>query len=326
VIRYFRSTFIYRQRIPASVRVLYYLLKPFIPRRLQLHVRRKRSHHLLAAQHSSWPIDPESAVKPNRWPGWPENRQFALILTHDVEKAVGLGHVRSIVELERELGFRSAFNFVGNDYLIPEGFQAELSREGFEVGVHGLHHDGMMFATRRIFRRHAKGINQCLEQWNATGFRAPSMHRNLEWIHNLNIRYDSSTFDTDPFEPQPDAIRTIFPMWVVNHEKNNAYIELPYTLAQDFTLFVLMGFKDIGIWMKKLDWIAEHGGMALLITHPDYMSWNGSKPGEEEYPSDYYRAFLDYIRTKYHGRYWNALPREVADYYASVIPSGLPVG
>jgi hypothetical protein len=32
-----------------------------------------------------------------------------------------------------------------------------------------------------------------------------------------------------------------------------------------------MGEKTISIWKKKLDWIVEKGGMALLITHPDYM-------------------------------------------------------
>jgi hypothetical protein len=302
------------------------MVKPLIPRKLQLSFRRKRGRHLLSASHHSWPIDPESAVEPNGWPGWPEDKQFALVLTHDVEQAKGIGRVRRIVEIEQELGFRSSFNFVGNDYPIPEKLMADLTRQGFEVGVHGLHHDGMMFATKRIFRRYAKGINECLKQWNAIGFRAPSMHQNLEWIHNLNIRYDSSTFDTDPFEPQPDAISTIFPVWVVNREKNKAYVELPCTLTQDFTLYVVLGFKNIEIWAKKLDWIAEHGGMALLIAHPDYMSWNGSQPGEEEYPSDYYRAFLDYVRNKYHGRYWNALPREVADYYASVISPGLPAG
>ena len=30
----------------------------------------------------------------------------------------------------------------------------------------------------------------------------------------LNIAYDASTFDTDPFEPQPDGVNTIFPFWV----------------------------------------------------------------------------------------------------------------
>jgi hypothetical protein len=35
-----------------------------------------------------------------------------------------------------------------------------------------------------------------------------------DWLHQLNIEYDLSTFDTDPFEPQPEGRHTIFPFWV----------------------------------------------------------------------------------------------------------------
>ena len=34
-------------------------------------------------------------------------------------------------------------------------------------------------------------------------------------------------------------------------------------------LFILMREKNIDIWKQKLDWIAKHGGMALVNTHPD---------------------------------------------------------
>jgi len=91
------------------------------------------------------------------------------------------------------------------------------------------------------------------------------------------------------------------------------YIELPYTLPQDFTLFVLLGEKTPAIWQRKLDWIAEHGGMALFITHPDYMTFpDGSGEKAAEYPVELYRQFLEYVRSRYSGQYWHALPREVA--------------
>jgi len=48
---------------------------------------------------------------------------------------------------------------------------------------------------------------------------------------------------------------------------------MPYTLPQDHCPFVIMREKDCKIWKEKLDWIAERGGMALLITHPDYMNF-----------------------------------------------------
>ena len=64
--------------------------------------------------------------------------------------------------------------------------------------------------------------------------------------------------------------------------------------------------------MRKLDWIAKHGGMVLLDTHPDYMSFDGSRQTATEYPAALYREFLTYVKTKYAGEYWHALPKEVA--------------
>jgi hypothetical protein len=92
-------------------------------------------------------------------------------------------------------------------------------------------------------------------------------------------------------------------------------VELPYTLPQDFTLFILMKEKNIDIWKKKLDWIVEKGGMVLLITHPDYMNGQKKKCGIEEYPMEFYEEFLDYVRTKYGDQYWNPLPKEMARFW-----------
>jgi len=137
----------------------------------------------------------------------------------------------------------------------------------------------------------------------------------LDWIHDLNIEYDQSTFDTDPFEPDPEGQARIFPFWVNGRESGIGYVELPYTLPQDFTLYILLKEKNTEIWEKKLDWIADKGGMALLDTHPDYMNCNGKGCGLEEYPRDFYKGFLDYVRVKYEGEYWNALPREMARFW-----------
>jgi glycosyltransferase involved in cell wall biosynthesis len=58
--------------------------------------------------------------------------------------------------------------------------------------------------------------------------------------------------------------------------------------------------------------------MALLITHPDYMRFDGDKPGLDEYPADYYREFLEHVRTTYEGQYWNALPKDVAKFRKAI--------
>ncbi len=91
---------------------------------------------------------------------------------------------------------------------------------------------------------------------NVSGFRSGFMHHELEWAHELNIKYDASTFDTDPFEPQPDGVNKIFPFWVEG-PNGTGYVELPYTLPQDFTLFVLLKEEGPETWKRKLEWLAE---------------------------------------------------------------------
>lgn len=300
--------------------MLYYRIKPLIPRRLQIFIRRRIVAHKLKEYHHIWPIDPSAAKPPCGWRGWPGNKKFALVITHDVDTQKGHNCSEQLMRLEEKLGFRSSFNFVFERYRLSRSLIENLLQEGFEVGGHGLKHDGKLFSDKKTFRKRAGQINQYLSEYKAVGFRSPAMHHKLDWLHDLNMEYDSSTFDTDPFEPQPDAVGTIFPFWVPKNSNADGYIELPYTLPQDFTLFILMQKKNIDTWKRKLAWIAAKGGMALFITHPDYMNFGRTKNGPEEYPVEYFTEFLLHIKRKYHNEYWNALPREVASFYKARIP------
>jgi glycosyltransferase involved in cell wall biosynthesis len=273
-----------------------------------------------------WPIMPGSERLPQNWAGWPGGKKFALVLTHDVEGKVGLEKSRSLIELEQSFGFRSSFNFVPEgDYRVSSELRKELTDQGFEVGIHDLKHNGHLFTSHRKFKRQASRINGYAREWGASGFRAGFMLRKLDWLHYLDVQYDASTFDTDPFEPQPDAGHTIFPFWVprpnngsVNYQQSTTnpfskgYVELPYTLPQDSTLFLVLRETTPEIWFRKLDWIAQHGGMVLVNVHPDYMSFTQSQRAPTEYPAELYREFLTYVKTKYAGQYWHALPKEVA--------------
>ena len=300
-----------------TLRHLYYFLKPVMPRRLQIELRRRYAARLHREHAAVWPIDVRAAKARDGWRGWPDGKRFALVLTHDVDTARGHERCLELMEVEKSLGFRSCFNLVPKRYDVSSDLRKILVDNGFEVGVHGLYHDGRYFESKEEFDRRAVHINRYLREWCAVGFRAPSMLHNLEWIGELDIEYDASTFDTDPFEPQPDGVCTIYPFRVGVPDRGNGYIELPYTLPQDFLLFVLLGHKDTRVWKKKLDWIAGQGGMALMLTHPDYMLFNGCKPGIETYPVDYYRAFLEYVKSTYEGQYWHALPRDVASYVSN---------
>jgi len=252
---------------------------------------------------------------PEAWSGWPDGKRFALLLTHDVETVKGQEKCIKLATLEERLGFRSSFSFMAKEYDVSSEIRHTLVKNGFEVGVHGLYHDGNLFSSKKKFHNQAFQINHYLQEWRSVGFRTPCMYHNLEWICDLNIEYDSSTFDIDPFEPQPDGMGTAFPFWVQDGSKTKGFVELPYTLPQDFTLFVLMKERNIDIWKKKLDWVVEKGGMALLITHPDYMNCNRGQCTIEEYPMEFYEEFLDYIKCKYEGQYWHPLPKEMARFW-----------
>lgn len=283
--------------------------------------RQRLAAHLLARSHGIWPINPAAGSRPPNFPEWPGGAQFAFVLTHDVESGVGMRKCRQLMELERAAGFRSCFNFIPEgDYETPPSLRQELRDEGFEIGVHDLKHDGKLYRHRADFSRQALQINHYLQAWGAVGFRSGFMHHNLEWLHDLEIEYDMSTFDTDPFEPQPSGQNTIFP-FVVDGKASGAapsrgrssYVELPYTLPQDSTLFLVLKQRSIETWKTKLDWIAEHRGMALLDVHPDYLSFDG-RTERFCYPASYYRDFLNHVKQKYHGAYWHALPKQMANF------------
>jgi glycosyltransferase involved in cell wall biosynthesis/peptidoglycan/xylan/chitin deacetylase (PgdA/CDA1 family) len=298
---------------------LYYFLKPIIPWRVRLGMRRVRAKVRRGSFADVWPIDPASGAVPPNWPGWPDGKRFAVVLTHDVESTKGLSRVEALMNLEMRYGFRSSFNFVPEgEYRLSDSLRHAMDQNGFEIGVHGLEHDGKLYSSKAGFAAKAARIREYLRKWNACGFRSPLMQHKLAWLHELGAEYDSSTFDSDPFEPEPDGVGTIFPFWVPG-PKGTGYVELPYTLCQDFNMFVVLREPNIDVWKRKLDWIAEHGGMALLNTHPEYMAFNGDK-NRDEFPVSHYEAILAYAREKYDGQFWSAPPRDVARYYCANVP------
>lgn len=296
---------------------VFYRLKPFLPVKLQYFLRKMRVLALRPIYRNVWPIDEQAGDPPPEWPGWPDGKKFALVLTHDVEWQQGHDTCRQLSALEESMGFRSAFYFVPHRYSVSPQLRDDLTSCGFEVGVHGLKHDGKLYSSHTEFSRRAKEINKYIREWSASGFRSPSVHHNLEWLGELDVQYDASTFDTDPFQPQPDGLKRIFPLWIPPNGQSRHYIELPYTLAQDWKVFSILKQKTIDIWKRKLDWIAQRGGMALLITHPDYMQFGDRGKKDWDYPVARYVELLEYIKDEYAGQYWHALPRDMAAFWES---------
>lgn len=296
----------------------YYHVKPFVPKGLRWALRRYRATGIRKRHASVWPINEAAGATPDGWPGWPDGKRFALVLTHDVESQLGVDQVRALGELDLKYGFRSSFNFIPEgEYRVPDSLRDWLTTNGLEVGVHDLNHDGKLYQSRAGFAAKARRINHYLHEWHATGFRSGFMLRELAWLHDLDIDYECSTFDTDPFEPQPTGAHTIFPYWipcpdgVAGPGTRSGYVELPYTLPQDSTLFLLLREPDADIWRRKTEWIVRHGGMVLLNVHPDYIDLTGAGSAMA-YPLSHYEGFLRWLSDTYRGQIWSALPREVS--------------
>lgn len=296
------------------LRSLYYWLKPLLPKLV------KRSLHQAYGirtkdKYLKWPI--EDRLVQFQWETlrqallisgrqeilfqyfWPQTKRFAFVITHDIETAEGQRLTPVLADLEESLGFLSIFNFVPERYPLDFGLIKDLKRRGFEIGIHGLKHDGQLFQSYKIFSERAARINHYLHEFQAVGFRSPFTHRNLAWMQLLDLDYDLSCFDTDPYEPMPGGTMSIWPFQI------GRFLELPYTLPQDSTVFNVLGENSPRIWSEKIAFIRRNHGMALMLVHPDYSGQGIAK--------QCYAAFLQEVKAR--GDYWHALPREIAAWW-----------
>ncbi len=308
-------------------RRVYYEVKPLIPRPVITQMRRIHSGPASRNFALGWPIEDRyarflwevmrgvlldsgrSSIKYRHF--WPngaagsggaagsEGAAFAFVLSHDIETTRGQALVRAVADLEESLGFRSSFNFVAERYPLDMPLIDDLRARGFEIGIHGIKHDGHLFRSRAEFERRAQRINEHLRSLGAVGFRAPLFHRQPEWMQVLDVEYDSSFFDTDPYEPLPGGTMSIWPF------RAGRLLELPLTMVQDCTLVNTLGETTPQLWLQKLEFIERYSAMALMNTHPDYLrnpvTW---------------QVYAGLLRTmKERTGYWHALPREVASWW-----------
>lgn len=292
----------------------YYLLRPALPRPLQLRLRRAYTRVQERASFPDWPAEGSLhdlyawlfgllaglTGRPVPFIGeWPEGRSWALVLTHDVETDAGYRHLDLLREPERRLGYRSSWNFVPLRYEVADDTLRKLREEGCEVGVHGLRHDGHDLGSRRLLARRLPAMREYADRWQAVGFRSPATQRRWEWMPALGFEYDSSYTDTDPYEPQPGGCCSYLPYF------NASMVELPITLPQDHTLFAILQNPGADVWLRKAQFLRERHGMALALTHPDYAA--------DPRVADGYRSLL----ARFHRDHtaWHALPREVAAWW-----------
>jgi peptidoglycan/xylan/chitin deacetylase (PgdA/CDA1 family) len=295
----------------------FYRVKRLIPRAVQLAARRALIRWQGLPEFPQWPLDrgvqrllefyAESLLLASggselefRW-FWPRGHDAALILTHDVESAEGLRAAVALADVEEEHGLRSSFNVVADWYPIDHGILRHLRERGFEIGVHGVHHDRSMFASRESFERQQPAVRQAAADFEAVGFRSPATHRVYDWLGDLPVEYDCSVPHSDPFEPLPGGCCSLWPFFIGD------VVELPYTLPQDHTVFTLLRKGSVDLWTRQVEAIEAAHGLAQVLSHPD--------PGYLADP-DKRRLYLEFLTwVSGRERLWTPLPRDVARWW-----------
>ena len=304
-----------RDRRPPLLMGTYYRFKHLIPDGLRFWINSVVVRARSRRQFPNWPCESSLIDLRREWLRqaldriglddgwhigfWPRGLRCCIVLTHDVESALGLQTMEAVADLEEKYGFRSAWNLPLTQYAIDWELVSRLRARGFEFGAHGLRHDGQLFRSKEDFAKLAPQLEQLARDHGLVGFRAPSTLRRAEWIARLSFDFDSSFADTDPWEPQPGGTCSLFPFFL------GQMVELPYTLPQDHTLMHLLHRDPLHLWSLKAQWIAALGGMILTLTHPDYTGVGG-------YLSDYEELLK---RLGDLAGAWRALPSEAASWW-----------
>lgn len=297
------------------VRRLYY----FIRRALPIWLRRPlQKAYFSDWQHlifPSWPVDftvdvlhqellrllmTAGGVKrvPFIW-FWPKGASGCLMMTHDVETSAGRDFSSALMDMDDSFGIKSSFQVVPEKrYRVLDSYVSEVRRRGFELNLHDLNHDGKLYRERQEFERRAAKINSYIRKYGARGFRAGSMYRRQDWYDVFQFSYDMSVPNVARLEPMRGGCCTVMPYFVGN------IVELPLTLAQDYSLFHILDDYSIDLWKQQLSLIRAQHGLMSFIVHPDYVV--------ERRARDVYRSLLGYLKeTVARERIWAALPGDV---------------
>ena len=298
-----------------GIRKMYYFVRPILPVSVRRHFQKMALRDGRKRPFPKWPVDWTVeillerllilAMKAKRveeipfiW-FWPEGFRSCTIVTHDVETTRGRDHCAALMDINESFGIKSSFQVVPEGrYEVPDEYLENIRRRGFEINVQDLNHDGGLYSCKEEFLRRAKQINRHLADYRAQGFRAGVLYRNVEWYEALAIAYDMSIPNVAHLDPQRGGCCTVFPYFIGN------ILELPVTMAQDYTLFHILGDYSIELWKKQIGLILEKNGLVSVIIHPDYII--------DARAERTYRALLGYLRQlRAEGKTWVCLPQEV---------------
>jgi hypothetical protein len=298
-----------------AVRQAYYQLRPLLGVPVRKHLQRLFLRDWNTLPFPKWPVDTSVEdlherllilsmrakgieTVPFIW-FWPEGCRSCVMVTHDVETAAGAGGITRLMDTDASFGIRASYQLVPEErYSVSPALRQTIRKGGCEVNVQDLNHDGRLFSSRQTFLDRVPAINAYLREYQAQGFRAGSLFRNLEWSGALDAAYEMSVPNVAHLEAQRGGCCTVFPYAVGD------LLELPVTTIQDYSLFQILGQYSIDLWREQITAIEKKNGLISVITHPDYLI--------EDKARRVYRELLSYLSALGAEREaWMALPGEV---------------
>ncbi len=297
------------------IRDIYYLCRPLLRVPIRSILQRIHLRSQLKNPFPKWPVDRTvdrlfekmmiAAIQANGsrpipfiW-FWPERKQAAFILTHDVEDDSGKAFCPSLMDIDDEYGFKASFQIVPEGrYPVEPDFLQTFRDRNFEICVHDLNHDGNLYRERSQFRHRAQLINGYCKEFGIKGFRSGALYRNLLWYGDYQFSYDMSVPNVAHLDPQDGGCCTVMPYFIGD------ILEIPITATQDYSLFHILRQYAIDLWKQQIKTIVDGHGLLSFIIHPDYVI--------ETKPQSVYRELLAHLRHQCNERnIWTALPRQI---------------
>jgi glycosyltransferase involved in cell wall biosynthesis len=303
----------------SAVRRIYYWGRPLLSLRLRSVLQRIKLHGKLKSPFPSWPVDrsvdklfEKLMIATIRASGghpvpfiwfWPEGKQAAFVLTHDVEDSAGKAFCSSLMDIDDEYGFKASFQIVPEDrYVVEPEFLQQFRDRQFDICVHDLNHDGYLYREYSEFKRRAKLINHYCKEFGAKGFRSGVLYRNLRWYGEFDFAYDMSVPNVGHLDPQGGGCCTVMPYYVGD------ILEVPVTLTQDYSLFHILHQYSIDLWKQQIRTIADGHGLISAIIHPDYVI----EPEQQQL----FRSLLDFVRQQCSARdIWATVPSAINSWW-----------
>jgi hypothetical protein len=304
-----------RSSYQTILRRLYYIVRPLTNPAVRRQIQRFHAHNWRKRSFPHWPVDTtvetlcetllslalEAAGTesvPFVW-FWPGRARACVMMTHDVETAVGRDYCADLMDVDDSFGVKASFQIVPEGrYSVSPSFLEKIRDRGFEIAIQDLNHDGRLFENREEFLRRVRIINRYATEYAARGFRSAVLYRKPEWYNALNFSFDMSIPNVAHLDPQRGGCCTVMPYFVGD------ILELPVTTTQDYTLFNLLNQRTTDLWKSQTELIMERNGLASFIVHPDYVREDDTRSA--------YKDLLGYLRSLCEkSDIWFALPSDV---------------